>query len=409
MTVAAFHKSFACRSEGHCTACRGDADWRARIGPKYGIPTSETPWRCRKDPIAVPSSGTMYQSPMRGAGDLVAKITKAVGIAPCKGCAKRQEWLNHLIPFKEKYKDAVIKHRGCAATPTMQPAMPATLEMVSYTDLTAAMKAPGNAIIWGGNWHRKTYKSVVASTLFVENGLIDQKAGFYLDGSGFFSESSIAKQRLWDAPVTDADRAGVTAAVAKGFSWEWGQSTDPNGPIVVALQRRLDTGCYRFFPKNTVKGDPIDSLLEYCAKYLPKNRKVLIRPHPRYKPEWENKRKEYVAKHFQPNWEVNLDGGIYPMLLQASALVTVNSTVASEAMALNIPIATLGEGAWTGSDATLECAQDPAKLAGILDAKPDMERRMAVQSAILRRQVRYGDTAAFAKHPAYLDWLNRLQ
>lgn len=36
---------------------------------------------------------------VRGLGDVVAAMTKAVGIAPCGGCKERQEQLNRLIPF----------------------------------------------------------------------------------------------------------------------------------------------------------------------------------------------------------------------------------------------------------------------------------------------------------------------
>ena len=37
----------------------------------------------------------------RGLGDTIAKITKAVGIKPCKGCKKRQKWLNEKFPYKK--------------------------------------------------------------------------------------------------------------------------------------------------------------------------------------------------------------------------------------------------------------------------------------------------------------------
>ncbi len=37
---------------------------------------------------------------MRGLGDVVAKVTSAVGIKPCGGCRGRQEKLNKLVPFK---------------------------------------------------------------------------------------------------------------------------------------------------------------------------------------------------------------------------------------------------------------------------------------------------------------------
>ncbi len=34
-----------------------------------------------------------------GLGDTVAKVTKAIGLKPCKGCSKRQAKLNKLLPY----------------------------------------------------------------------------------------------------------------------------------------------------------------------------------------------------------------------------------------------------------------------------------------------------------------------
>lgn len=39
---------------------------------------------------------------IRGLGDVIAKVTKAIGIEPCDGCKDRQEWLNKKVPFKLK-------------------------------------------------------------------------------------------------------------------------------------------------------------------------------------------------------------------------------------------------------------------------------------------------------------------
>lgn len=46
------------------------------------------------------------QNASRGLGDTVAKVTKAIGIKqkPGCGCAKRQEILNRLVPYKQKGK-----------------------------------------------------------------------------------------------------------------------------------------------------------------------------------------------------------------------------------------------------------------------------------------------------------------
>ena len=39
-------------------------------------------------------------SESKGLGDSIAKLTKAVGIKPCKSCDKRKNILNKLFPFK---------------------------------------------------------------------------------------------------------------------------------------------------------------------------------------------------------------------------------------------------------------------------------------------------------------------
>lgn len=39
---------------------------------------------------------------VNGLGDVVAKVTKAVGIKPCGPCQKRREALNRMVPFNGK-------------------------------------------------------------------------------------------------------------------------------------------------------------------------------------------------------------------------------------------------------------------------------------------------------------------
>lgn len=41
---------------------------------------------------------------IRGAGDIIAKATKFIGVQPCEACKKRQEKLNQLFPIKVKQK-----------------------------------------------------------------------------------------------------------------------------------------------------------------------------------------------------------------------------------------------------------------------------------------------------------------
>jgi hypothetical protein len=46
------------------------------------------------------STSTQAPERIRGVGDVVAKVTKAVGIAPCAPCQKRRQWLNKYFPIK---------------------------------------------------------------------------------------------------------------------------------------------------------------------------------------------------------------------------------------------------------------------------------------------------------------------
>ena len=36
----------------------------------------------------------------RGLGDVIARVTRSLGIRPCSGCKRRQATLNRLVPFR---------------------------------------------------------------------------------------------------------------------------------------------------------------------------------------------------------------------------------------------------------------------------------------------------------------------
>lgn len=40
-----------------------------------------------------------------GAGDVVAKATKAMGIEPCDECEKRRQWMNRMLRLSRKQSD----------------------------------------------------------------------------------------------------------------------------------------------------------------------------------------------------------------------------------------------------------------------------------------------------------------
>ena len=48
------------------------------------------------------SECTSFEGDSRGFGDTVAKVSKAVGIKPCKPCQKRRQLLNKVLPYDSK-------------------------------------------------------------------------------------------------------------------------------------------------------------------------------------------------------------------------------------------------------------------------------------------------------------------
>jgi len=51
-------------------------------------------------------------SDIEGLGDIIASLTKKVGIQPCKGCKERRDWLNTKFPNRRKKSCGGCKKRG---------------------------------------------------------------------------------------------------------------------------------------------------------------------------------------------------------------------------------------------------------------------------------------------------------
>jgi len=81
---------------------RDDAHgWRCRTCGLPARPRSVcSRYLCRLPAYRHCVTGPPIETPSRGLGDTIAKITNAVGIKPCGGCKKRQKKLNKMFPYK---------------------------------------------------------------------------------------------------------------------------------------------------------------------------------------------------------------------------------------------------------------------------------------------------------------------
>lgn len=103
-------KPFAnvCKSGALCDACmchQWSSVHRSAWRKKYqGVPENGAACLIGKEwKKSIPITISAKKS-MRGLGDVVAAVTKAVGIKQCRACKKRQEKLNKIVPFKSDTK-----------------------------------------------------------------------------------------------------------------------------------------------------------------------------------------------------------------------------------------------------------------------------------------------------------------
>lgn len=235
-----------------------------------------------------------------------------------------------------------------------------------------------NVIAWNcrlpHSWLTKDGKNV----LFIENSLLHQGAGIFVDHGGFYSKSNLCREKTWQN-IHEVDLGKFTK---RFFKWEPGQGGSPDGPILVCLQNALDANLRQEFPLGNGHEDRLKVSIEVINKHLPRKTEVILRPSPRFLDWW----KEHSASYpIRPEWKVDWSGKFVDVVVGCRAMVTVNSTCASEAATLGIPVATLGTGAFTGSGVSLECAHHPERLRDILDWEPPSNAGFRFGSAILGR------------------------
>ena len=256
-----------------------------------------------------------------------------------------------------------------------------------------------NLATWGVKWTSERCRRGGKNVLYLENGLLCQSAGRYVDHLGFFCDSSICTEPQPDP--TAAEIAALQAHVRRHFGWDWWGGGDPAGPILVACQKHNDMSVrFHYAPQRRGRATVL-SLIEDCQAHLPAGIPVLLRPHP-------TQRDALDMLTLPSGWTVDRSPSIYPTLRQCRALVTITSTVATEALALGLPVACLGRSAWEGHQVVLECATDPARLSGILDWHPEEWPVLRYLCAVLRHQLPYDVTAdQVLANASVQTWLSR--
>jgi hypothetical protein len=259
-------------------------------------------------------------------------------------------------------------------------------------------------------WY-ETHRREGKNFLFLENGLVGQSEGFLIDSEGYFTHSRICAERRYDHGYTDADLDRLKKVASNWLGMTLFGGCDPTGPLMFACQQQGDASILHYFPGPKTTDTRMKALQVLVRAYAGK--RVLVRPHPWGGNAWEDIRQQVDAM-LPATWTVEMPVPgvkVYTRLPQCRGLVTVNSTVATEALILGMPVAVFGYGAFTGSGTMLECTEDAALVNGVEAFAPDREKVLRYLCACLRQQVRYRETTAaeLAAHEEFQRWVQCLK
>ena len=264
-----------------------------------------------------------------------------------------------------------------------------------------------NVVTWGMKVPQRWYDKRQKNVLYLENGLFSQSHGCYIDTSGWFTDSSIVTGQEY-FEIAEGWEEAEYQSIAQSLYGDvpFMKSYNEDGPILLILQSRRDASVLYHFDGNGKGENTILSLLRIVNRYF-SNREVLVRPHPRFHSEWK-KVSTQALRYFGENWREDNSRNVYQTIKRCSKVITINSTVATEALYTGIPVATLGKSTFTGSDVTLECAGNFDRLLEFDSFVPNASKIKRYLAAIMRHQLKYGSSLEdVERNRSFQKWISQ--
>jgi len=257
----------------------------------------------------------------------------------------------------------------------------------------AKWRAAENVITWGVKWKNSMYSRGSRNVMFLENGLLSQRANFYIDTEGYFDGSTIVRSKEYNHPYTGKEIARVAEIANKRFHWEMGKyEHDHKAPILVCMQMNGDASVRHCFPaaKEAKSSKRNKLFLEILKENNIKGTKYIIRGHPR---ERGDRRTPEIEGGYPDNWIVDNSGSLYDVIPRCQAMISINSTCVTEATTYGMPVAVFGRSTFTGSSGVvLDCSKNHDKVQELLHYRPNMESVHRYVCAVMRHQIAFDDT-----------------
>lgn len=312
--------------------------------------------------------------------------TEVIITGPCP----RNRWTPQPSGLKTKAVALVVDHTirqlgGALVEACYRSGVDLELALIDET-YWRRVERERNIMTWGVRQPTSRYKRPGKNPLFIDNGLLAQWSGAYLDDGGWYSDSTLVNDR---PTPTEEELNQLSRFVRRHFGWGLFQGGNPDGPVLYAVQNEADSSQTLQFPAmNRTLGPTVSGLKMLSEMQL--DRPVLVRPHPRHLDIWPDL-KIKAEPYWQESWTEDYSRNVYRTLAGCSMLVTVNSTLANEAMSLGIPVVMFGVGTFSGVD------------------QRDQQDVAAHLCSILRSyHVRYGATAEeITRLPCFIRWVGR--
>jgi hypothetical protein len=277
-------------------------------------------------------------------------------------------------------------------------------------DYLKLFKESNNIITWNCRTKHSWIEEQKKNVLFIDNSLLIQASGIYLDNGGFFSDSNLKKRSSEVELLTPEDEENIKNIVLKKFNYEFFSHNSSNNKVLVALQHHLDSNINFQFPFGEKFHDKIEATLCFIKTFLPKNYEVVIRPHPRFLNHWNDNVEKYKKSFWENDWQIDLSKNAYRQLDNYGYLISVNSTLVQEAVCLGMPIATLGVGTFTGHNVTLECSENFLNLGELRKFQPSRQSTLQYIAKILKYNILHHQDSSekILSNQEWLKFYNRI-
>ena len=229
---------------------------------------------------------------------------------------------------------------------------------------------------------------------FLENGWFNPQHSFQIDTIGLNAGGSVPHSITPDSPN---DMPGVLAFIERLHGVMNVANADAivagrRNYIFVPLQYEYDAQILHHSCCEARHGGRVIWAIDQICRQFP-DHKIIIRPHPKV-PKFVNTlrtRSKNLRRH--SDVEITQIGNTYQWLKHARAVVGINSTVLTEALTFEKPVAALGEGIFSGNGVCLECWGNAERLREVLDYIPNGDRINQFITLLRTRQILYSTPA----------------